>query len=461
MKSLGKDLNLLLDKKRVLTDPVDMYAYSADCTYHLFRGMPDAVVLPESTEEVSRVVRYAASHSVPIVPRGAGTGMSGGCTPVKGGIVLDLKRMGQILEINRGNMTATVEAGVVLGRFQQLVESRGFFYPPDPQSYEVSTIGGNVATRAGGPRGVKYGTTPNYVLGLEAVLPDGTVIRPGGTCVKTSTGYNVTQLLTGSEGTLAVITTVNLRLLPLPPSTRTVIVVCETQEQAATIVTEIIARGIVPAKLEYIPPGAVVVLNNFLDPQLRTDGKVYLFMELDGTDVQLDEQSVGLSSFFEETRPMEYEVVGDKKKADMYWRARSKMQSAALRMLYRVIAEDVAVPRDRILDFVRAVQGIAETREVMMNMAGHAGDGNMHPGVVFLDADPEYEKRAHLAIEEMVKTGLSMGGTVSGEHGIGMHKAPFLALELGEFQIDLQKRIKLAFDPKGIMNPGKLWEYEG
>ena len=461
MRNLGKDLDRLLDKKRVLTDPVDMYAYSTDCTYHLFRRMPDAVVLPETTEEVAGVVRYAAAQSVPIVPRGAGTGMSGGCTPIRGGIVLDLKRMAKILEVNRGNMTASVEAGVVLGRFQQLVESQGLFYPPDPQSYEVSTIGGNVATRAGGPRGVKYGTTPNYVLGLEAVLPDGTVIRPGGTCVKMSTGYNVTQLLTGSEGTLAVITQINLRLLPLPPSTRTVIVVCEGPEQAAAMISEIIAQGIIPAKLEYLAATTIQVLNTFLNPQLRDDGQVYLFMELDGTEVQLDEESRRLASFFEKTRPIEYNVVDDKDQASMYWQARSKLYSASLKAYYRVITEDVAVPRNRIPEFVQAVKEIGEARQVAMGASGHAGDGNMHPGVAFFDADPAYEKRAYQAIDDMVKAGLDLGGTISGEHGIGMHKAPFLSLELGEVQINLQKRIKQAFDPKGIMNPGKLWEYEG
>lgn len=235
MSGLARDLTALLDSGKVLTDPEDCHAYACDAVYYFARRAPEAVVLPETPQEISGILRYASDQKIPVTPRGAGTGLSAGCTPVQGGIVLDMKRMNRVLEINRGNMTARVESGAVLGPFQQQVEAMGLFYPPDPQSQEVSTIGGNVSTRAGGPRGVKYGTTAHYVLGLEVVLPDGEMIRTGGTCVKQSVGYDLTHLTTGAEGTLGVITKVNLRLLPLPPAHRTAVIVCGTLDQAARV----------------------------------------------------------------------------------------------------------------------------------------------------------------------------------------------------------------------------------
>ncbi|HBQ27022.1 MAG TPA: glycolate oxidase subunit GlcD, partial [Syntrophomonas sp.] len=247
MQGLVKDLATLLGSTQILSQPEEMLAYANDATHYFKSRIPDAVVLPHTTEEVAKVMKYAFEKEIPVTPRGAGSGLAGGCTPIHGGIVMDLKRLNQIVEIDGSNMTARVEGGVVLKKFQDTVEKRKLFYPPDPQSGCVCTIGGNVATRAGGPRGVKYGTTGNYVTGLEVVLPDGSIITPGGKFVKQSVGYDITRLMTGSEGTLGVITGVNLRLLPLPEADRTVIVVCETLEQAAEIVAEIIARGAVPA----------------------------------------------------------------------------------------------------------------------------------------------------------------------------------------------------------------------
>ncbi len=261
--SLGQDLRRLLGSAKVKTDPEDLLAYSSDATRYYAQGNPQAVVLAGCVDDVCQVLKYANRQEIPLTPRGAGSGLSGGSTPIRGGIVLDMKRMNKILEINKGNMTARAESGVVLANFHRAVEKERLFYPPDPQSMDVCTLGGNVACRAGGPRGVKYGTTPNYVLGLEAVLPDGSVINTGGISVKQANGYNLTQILTGSEGTLAVITKVNLRLLTLPPGRKTAVIVCDSPQIAAELVSRIIYEGAVPAVLEYLSVGAIWLMNSY------------------------------------------------------------------------------------------------------------------------------------------------------------------------------------------------------
>jgi glycolate oxidase len=461
-KGLTRDLAQLLDRQRVRSDPEDLFAYAGDATYHLFKGKPDVVVLPETTEEVSRVVRYAFDHSVPVIPRGAGSGLSGGCTPIHGGIVMDMKRMRRILEINRGNMCASVEAGVVLGDFQHAVEKLGLFYPPNPQSMTICTLGGNVATRACGPHGVKYGSTADYVLGLEVVLPDGTVITPGGKVPRNSVGYDLTHLFTGSEGTLGVITRANLRLLAMPPARRTAVVVCESVDQAARTVSEIILGGILPAMIEFLPLIAVLAMNTFISPPLTTQGQAYLLMELDGTAEAIESQTARLRDLCRGMGTVDLRVVEDEREAATYWEARYKLWSMSLTVMKKVISEDVAVPRDRLPEFVRAVQTLsASMRKVILGVGGHAGDGNMHPNILFSELSEEAEKEAQAAIRQIVRTGLELGGTISGEHGIGLHKAEFLAWELGEAQVDLLKKIKGAIDPRGIMNPGKIWKQEG
>ena len=290
-KNIARDLFRLLNADKVLAEPEDRLCYAADATRYFAQRSPDAVVLPETTEDVSRVMKYAFARTIPVTPRGAGSGLSGGCTPIKGGIVLDMKRMNRIVEINLTNLVAQVEPGVVLAHFQRAVEKEKLFYPPDPQSMDVCTLGGNVACRAGGPRGVKYGTTPNYVLGLEAVLPDGSVINTGGISVKQANGYNITQILTGSEGTLAVITKVNLRLLPLPPGRETMIIVCDSAQLAAEMVSRIIYDGVVPAVLEYLEYGAIWLMNTYYPIPIALDGQVYLLIEVDGTAAVIAEDT--------------------------------------------------------------------------------------------------------------------------------------------------------------------------
>jgi glycolate oxidase len=370
-----------------------------------------------------------------------------------------MKRMGQILDVNRRNMSAGAEAGVVLADFHRAVKKQGLFYPPNPQSMNVCTLGGNVATRACGPHGVKYGATGDYVIGLEAVLADGSVITPGGMAARSSAGYDLIHLFAGSEGTLGVITKVNLRLLALPPAHRTAVVVCESVEQAADTVSEILAGGTLPAMIEYLPQLAIPAMNNYITPPLTTEGQAYLFLDLDGTLDEIKADADNIWALCRKMGVMEIRVIEDEKEAETYWTARYNLGAMALIMMKKAINEDVAVPRDRIPEFVREIQKISSSlSKVLLGMGGHAGDGNMHPSILFPEVDEESEKEAQSTIEQIVRLGLSLGGTISGEHGIGFHKAEFLALELGDIQIRLLKRIKKAFDPKGIMNPGKIWK---
>lgn len=454
---LSRDLKKRIGKENVKTDAADLLAYASDATHHYIKGRPDAVVLPLTVSHVAEIVGYASKRGIPVIPRGAGSGLAGGSTSSRGGILLDMKRMNRVIEINKGNLTAVAEAGVVLAHFHRLVEKERLFYPPDPQSMAVCTLGGNVSTRAGGPRGVKYGTTGNYILGLEVVLPDGSIIQTGGSCVKQSVGYDITHLMTGSEGTLGVITKVITRLLPLPEAKKTIIVKCRTTEQAAFAVSEIISNGIVPSMLEYLSLGAVALMNTLLSPPLVTDGEAYLFIELDGSPLQIEEEGLRVKAVCEALSVMEIRIVDDKKEAASYWKARSSLYPLLMSFLKKVIVEDVTVPRNRIPEFVKAVEKIAASTGVAIGVSGHAGDGNMHPSILMGEISDEMEKKAHRAIEEIVACGLELGGSISGEHGIGIQKREFVMREMGARQVSLFKAIKEAFDPKGIMNPGKIW----
>lgn len=459
MHSLAKDLRKFLHPDQVFTSKEDLLAYANDGTFYMKRRIPDAVVLPNKTEDVARLLRYADQNEIPVTPRGAGTGLAGGCTPVKGGIVLDMKRMNSIREINKDNMTASVEAGVVLANFQKAVEGQSLFYPPDPQSMAACTLGGNVATRAGGPRGVKYGTTGQYVLGVNFVLPNGEIIKSGGKFVKQSVGYDLPHLMTGSEGTLGVITDIDLRLLPYPEDNRTLVVVCETLDQAAELVSAIIARGAVPAMMEYVIKLAISVMNSqyaFKKPIPET-GEAYLLVYLDGSTAQVEKETSVIREIAMDLKVPDVIVEEDKNAAAQYWKARKNFFPMVMSIFKRVIIEDVTVPRNRIPAFVSAVQNIAMARGVTIGQAGHAGDGNLHPTIMQLEISPQTAIQAKEAIDDLIRAGLELGGTISGEHGIGIHKQEYLEWELGASQVDLMRRIKKAFDPRGIMNPGKIW----
>ncbi len=458
MSSLVSDLHHMVSPAQVLNLPEDLLAYANDATHYYKSQVPDAVVLPLNTDEVARVVKYAHDHDIPVTPRGAGSGLAGGCTPVRGGIVLDMKRMNKLIEIDRKNLTAEVEAGLVLQNFYRSVEKIGLFYPPDPQSMSVCTLGGNIATRAGGPRAVKYGTTGNYLLGLEMVLPDGSIIKTGGKFVKQSTGYNLTQLMAGSEGTLGVITRANFRLLTLPKVHKTLVVCCHTLDQAAELVSAIIASGTVPAMLEFLIQLAIFVMNNYLARPLPLDYQAYLLVDVDGpSQEQVDSDALKIKEVCHDLEVPDLRIVEDPGEAASYWETRSKIYPLTMTLFKRVITEDLTVPRSLIPAMVKNVQAIAAQIGIQIGLAGHAGDGNLHPTILMPETNEEVFKKAKQAIDLIVRQGLDLGGTISGEHGIGVHKQEYLEWEFGQVQVDLMKRIKQAFDPKNIMNPGKIW----
>jgi glycolate oxidase len=435
----------------------DILAYANDATYYIARTNPAAVAVPLTTEEVSGVMKYAHREGIPVVPRGAGSGLAGGCTPVHEGIVIDMKKMNSILEIDRKNMTASVQGGVVLEAFNKALRKKQLFYPPDPQSMKVCTIGGNVATRAGGPRGVKYGTTERYVTGLEVVLPDGSVIRPGGKVVKQSCGYDLTHLFTGSVGTLGVITGVNLRLLPEPADSRTLLVTCSSADQAAEIVSAIIANGVVPAMLEFLIKLAVIVMNNYINPPMPLTGEAYLLAELDGSTAQVEEELREFRRVCSEFDVVDLRVVGNRSESASYWEARSRLYPMTMSIFKRVITEDVTVPRSSIPELIRKIQAIAAEVGIPVGLAGHAGDGNMHPTILMSEINSEMSEKADVAIKRIVEACLELSGTISGEHGIGLHKNMFMEMEHGPVQMDIMKKIKSVIDTENIMNPGKIW----
>ncbi|WP_207744462.1 FAD-binding oxidoreductase [Desulfallas sp. Bu1-1] len=454
-----KDLRSLVDRGRVLGDVEDLLAYANDATHR--QVIPAAVVIPESPAEVAAVLRYANEHRVPVVPRGAGSSLAGGATPSPGSIVLDLKRMNRIIEVDRKNLTAIVECGVVTQKFQETVESMGLFYPPDPQSMSVCTMGANVATRAGGPRGVKYGTTKDYVLGVEAVLPDGSVINYGGKSVKMSSGYDLARMFTGSEGTLGVITRVMVKLLTLPPCRRTMVAAFPELDPAAEAVSAIIAEGANPSCLEMLSQSSVMLIENYIPLGLPRDVEAFLLIEVDGHPAKVEEDCELITGVCRRHGVKEVRTARTEAEAERIWLARRALFPAVAHMAPNVLIEDATVPRSQVPAMVRAIGLIAQRNQVTIGVSGHVGDGNLHPGIMADKRNPELMERVDRAMAEIAREALRLSGTLSGEHGIGTIKAPFLEWEFGPEGVALMRRIKKAFDPNGIMNPGKIWPGSG
>jgi glycolate oxidase len=430
---------------------------SHDETPNLPPALPDVVVRPGCTDEVAAVVRACADAGVYLTPRGAGTGKAGGCVPIYGGVVLAMDRLGSILHLSPPDLTVRAQPGVVLGELQAAVEEQALFYPPDPASLAWCTLGGNVATNAGGPRALRYGTTRDYVLGLEAVLPTGEVVRTGRQTVKGVAGYDITSLLTGSEGTLAVITEVTLKLLPRPRAVSTALAVFPTSEAAAECVSRVLAAGIVPRTLEYIDRVSLLALKALGTAPfpLPLHAGAALIVETDGESEA--------SSFAALERALEEAcaagatstlVATDENKRREVWAARRLLSEATRRFKSKKISEDVVVPRSRIPELVARWSALGEERGMLTCAYGHAGDGNLHAQVLY-EEDEELPK-VHALLDALFALTLQLGGTISGEHGIGLAKRRWLPQEQGEALISLQQRIKDAFDPAGILNPGKL-----
>ncbi|MBM4420134.1 MAG: FAD-binding protein [Chloroflexi bacterium] len=438
----------------VVSDPDALERYRSDEAALLHPPPPRAAVRPRTTAEVSAVLRIASAQRIPVVPRGAGSGLAGGANAVDGCIVLSLERMNRIVEVNPVDMVARVEPGVVNAELKAATAEHGLAYPPDPASYERSTIGGNLATNAGGLCCVKYGVTRDYVLGLEAVLPDGEIVRTGRRTVKGVAGYDLTALLVGSEGTLAVITEATLRLRPLPPPGRALVASFATLRTAGQAVTAV-RSTLVPALLELLDRNTLRAIETMQPLGLDPDAAALLVIRSDAPG-EVADQELRLIEERCTAAGATLVVRGESEaESEMLMRAR-RLAGVALRRNGTVLAEDVAVPCSLVPELIDAIERVAERQGVTIATFGHAGDGNMHPAILFDRSDPASERAARAAFDDIMAAALALGGTVTGEHGVGLLKREALIDELGPSSLALHRRIKSLFDPLGIMNPGKV-----
>lgn len=440
----------LLDRKD------ELVAYSYDAT-PLFQSMPDAVVQPGTAAEVAAVLQICARHRVPVVTRGSGTNLSAGTVPAVGGVVLVLTRMNRIIEIDEENLTATVEPGVITAQLSQAVEARGLFYPPDPGSMKISTIGGNIAENSGGLRGLKYGVTRDYVLGLEAVLPTGEILHTGGKNTKDVAGYDLTRLLVGSEGTLAVVTRATLKLLPQPAARRTALALFADMVDAGRAVSRIIAERIIPGTLEFLDQGTLQAVEAYAHLGLPTEAAAVLLLEQDGPPEVCERDVAAMARICREEGAREVRVAATPEEGAQLMQARRVALSALARRRPTTVLEDATVPRARVAEMVRAIQEIAARWQVEICTFGHAGDGNLHPTCMTDERNRAEMERVEHAFEEIFATALALGGTITGEHGVGLAKAGYLEWKVGPVGMELMRGIKRVFDPENILNPGKLF----
>lgn len=445
----------ILGQEHLLTQKEDMLTYSYDAAV-LDAQMPAAVAIPGTTEEIGEIVRVCHENSLPLTVRGAGTNLSGGTIPEGNGIVLSTGRLNRIIEINEADMYAVVQPGVVTADLAAAVEAKGLFYPPDPGSQAVSTIGGNVAENAGGLRGLKYGVTKDYVMGLRFFDAQGGYVKTGSRTVKCATGYNITGLMVGSEGTLGVMDEITLKLIPAPRSRKSMVAVYDTIEKASETVAAIIAARIVPATLEILDNFTIRAVEDFSNAGLPVDAAALLLIEVDGHPAVVEEEGEKVEALCKKLGAASVKVAQTDEARDKIWAARRSALSALAKLKPTLILEDATVPRSRIPDMVRALQEIAGKYKIDIGTFGHAGDGNLHPTILTDKRDTEEFHRVEAAIEEIFDKALAMGGTLSGEHGTGLAKAPFLEKEAGYSSVLFSRRLRRALDPNNILNPGKI-----
>ena len=449
-------LRAIVGDNNLLTSPEELYTYSYDGTA-TWKHAPDAVVLPENAQQISKLLSYANKYRIPVTARGGGTNVSGGSVPIEGGIVLVTTRMNRILEISKDNLHAIVEPGVILGEFNDELAKQGLFFPPDPQSFAGCTLGGVVAENSGGPSCLKYGVAKQYVLGMEVALADGRLLKLGGLTPKNRTGYELAMLFTGSEGTLGIITRLNLRLIPAPKAHATIVAVFEDITIAGETVSDIIAGTVLPSKCEFIDKWTFDKFRGILPDDVLDSSEVILLIQLDG----LPETVAAETRTVEDTagkRARFIRVTETQAEADGYWAARRAHFSDISNRTHTLVNEDVSVPRDKIAEFIRRARESADKYDVPLSIAGHVGDGNFHPAVLSDVRDKDHYGRAMKCVEEIISTALELRGVLSGEHGIGLEKKQFLKLAMDPQAIDIMRELKDLLDPHHILNPGKIWE---
>ena len=447
-------LSTAVGAEYVLGDAPTLGAYAADA---LGQGHPpDLVVRPGSTAEVAAVARLCHEHRIPLVVRGAGTGYTGGAVPTRGGVVLSMERLNRIVEIDEANLLAVVEPNVITADLQRAVEAVGLFYPPDPASLEQSSLGGNVAECAGGPRAFKYGTTKRYVLALEAVLPTGEVLSTGSKAVKNVVGYDLTQLLVGSEGTLAIVTKITLRLIPKPPARETLAAAFPGIRAAVNAVTALIAARAVPAAIELLDEASLRAAADYSGRAFA--GPALLIVECDGSAPAVADEIARVEAACRATGAMDLSRAANEDERAALWLVRRQVSLALRATGLLKINHDVVVPRGRVPELFDVVEELRRRFDLRIAAFGHAGDGNIHVNLMIDPQNAAARARARDAEQFLFERVIALEGSISGEHGIGFAKAPYLHLELAPQQIALLKRIKAAFDPNGILNPGKIFD---
>jgi glycolate oxidase len=433
---------------------IDMVSYSYDASEH--RHRPSCALWVESAEQVSEILKLANNELIPVIPRGAGTGLSGMAVPIRSGIVLDLSHMNKIISISIEDRMAVVQAGVIYSELEKALKPYGFFFPPDPASETVCTLGGNVITNAGGLRGAKYGTTRDYVLGLQVVLPDGRIMRTGSKTMKSVSGYELTRLFVGSEGTLGIVTEMNLKINPRPPKTSTSLATFDDLRDAGKAVSEIMHSGIIPSALEILGKHTILAINQNTDLNLP-EVEVMLLVETDGyTKEETDFQMSIVLDVFKKNNCREIKQATSKEEAADLWKARKTAYAVLARIMTHFVLEDITVPMSKIPEMLEGVEAIAQRNNIRIATYGHAGDGNLHPQILYDGYDPEQVKNKEAATAELFKLSIDLGGTLTGEHGIGLSKAPFMKLEHDPVALDMMSSIKKLFDPNNILNPGKM-----
>ncbi len=450
-------LRQIAGSDNVLTEAEDLIPYSFDGTAAL-QQLPGCVVFATTTEHVTQILKLANSSKTPVVTRGSGTGLSGGSLPVPGCIVLCLARMDKILELDRANLTLLTESGATTLNIADAAGAAGLFYPPDPGSMKISTIGGNVAENSGGLRGLKYGITRNYVMGLEVVLPDGEVLWTGNKCVKDVAGYSLRDLFIGSEGTLGVVTKVLLKLIPKPAAKSTMVATFAQMDQAAQAVSDIIAAQIIPCTLEFLDRTTIHCVEDYAKVGLPLDCEALLLMETDGHPASVADESEKMQAIARKNGALEVRVAKDEAEALKLATARRSAFSALARLAPTTILEDATVPRSELAKMIRFVDGVAKKHRLRIGTFGHMGDGNLHPTFLTDERNQEEMHRVEEAFKEIFDEAIRLGGTITGEHGIGIAKKSFLPKFAGDAQMRVMRELRRVLDPIGILNPGKMFD---
>ncbi len=453
-ETIKQGLIHIVGEKNYTDRLIDLVSFSYDASEEFSR--PACAVWVDTTEQVSEIMKLANREHIPVTPRGAGTGLSGLAVPAKGGIVLDLSHMNKILSIRIEDRLVVVQPGVINDDLDKALSSYGFFFPPDPASSKVCTLGGNVALNAGGIKGAKYGTTKDYVLGLTIVLPDGRVMRTGSKTMKSASGYDLCRMFVGSEGTLGIITELILKINPKPPESATAMATFEVLEDAGRAVSEIMYSGVLPSVLEIVDRQSIIAFNQYSEMKLP-DAAAILLAETDGyTKEETAYQISKIIEIFKKHNASGVREAESPEEAQALWVTRKSAYGVTALINNNLIAEDLAVPMSKVPDMLKATSEIAAKYNLKIPTVGHLGDGNLHPVISFDSTDPDEVKRAEAAVEEIFKTAIKLGGSLTAEHGIGLSKAPFMSLEHDDVEMDLMRSIKRMIDPNNILNPGKM-----